>query len=241
MENKICLVIGGTGGIGNAVCKTLAQNGYSVAIGYHQNKIKAPIIKKSCLVDIDVNNEESIHEAIKKIKKDLGDIPLYLVYSPGDKLSYESFTDLNWEKIQEKIDLFARGGWRSLTALLPYMQSAKFGRAVFINSAYTWATPPARLADYVIGKYAQMGLIKSAAVELGQDGITINSVSPGMTQTEFISVVPELFKKMTASQNPMRRLANPDDVANAVLFLLRDESAYLNGVDLPVAGGSVMR
>ena len=83
--------------------------------------------------------------------------------------------------------------------------------------------------------------MKAAAVELGADGITVNSVSPGMTQTEFISMVPEIAKKMAVAQNPSRRLAVPEDVANAILFLLRNESSYLNGVDLPVAGGAVMR
>ncbi len=248
-SKKICLVVGGSGGIGSAVCRLLSDNGFSVAIGYNSSEEKAFNLKKdiektgqpACCVSLDINQDETIPQAVKSIKETLGQSPSYLVYAPGNKLSYRSFFDLEWHQVQSQIDLFARGAWSLLKALIPSMRATKFGRVVLVNSAFSWAVPPASIAHYVIGKYTQQGVMKAAAVELGADGITVNSVSPGMTQTEFISMVPEIAKKMAVAQNPSRRLAVPEDVANAILFLLRNESSYLNGVDLPVAGGAVMR
>lgn len=248
-RNKICLVVGGSGGIGSEVCRLLAENGFSVAISYNLAKEKALNIKnelkkkghQTCCVSLDVNQEKSVSRAVKFIEKSLKGKLLYFVYSPGDELFYKSFFDLNWQQVQKKIDIFARGSWYCMKALLPQMRAEKFGRVVLINSSFSWAVPPVNLAGYVIGKYAQQGVMKAAAVELGPEGITVNSVSPAMTQTDFISIVPEIAKKMAAAQNPLRRLAVPQDVANAVLFFLSSESSYITGVDLPIAGGAVMR
>lgn len=250
MENKkICFVVGGSGGIGSEICLRLAHNGFSVAIGYNSAKEKALKIKaeiektgqEAICVVVDANDEGSVKKAIESTSKIFGENPLYLVYCPGDELVYRSVVNLQWEHIQNKINLFARGLWFCIKTLLPEMRKKNFGRIVIINSSFSWGVPPGNLADYIVGKYSQLGIMKVAAVELGREGVTFNSVSPGMTQTDYISVAPEIIKKMTITQNPMHRLAMPSDVANAVVFLFNNESSYLNGVDIPVAGGGVMR
>ena len=248
-KTNICLVVGGSGGIGSEICRELSRSGFSVAIGYYSDKRTAENLemelKKNgamvCCVNLNVNSEKSVQAAVAEASKSLKGEILYLVYTPGDNLTYRSVIEMNWSQIEDKINLFSRGLWYCLQTMLSKMKENKFGRIVVINTSYSWGVPPTNLADYVIGKYSQVGVMKTAALELGTYGITVNCVSPAMTQTDRLKAVPDLAKKITAAQNPLRRLAVPNDVANTVLFLLGEKSSYLNGVDLPVAGGAVMR
>jgi 3-oxoacyl-[acyl-carrier protein] reductase len=93
---------------------------------------------------------------------------------------------------------------------------------------------------YVIAKQALNGMAKSLAVELATHGITVNLVSPGMTQTELISEIPEKAKLMTAAKAPLKRLAMPDEVASAVVYLASKEAAYITGETIRINGGQIM-
>ena len=89
-------------------------------------------------------------------------------------------------------------------------------------------------------KSALAALTRCAAVELGPKGVRVNTVSPGMTETELIADVPDRLRKVLAMQTPLRRLALPDDVAGVVAALVSPAGAFIHGADIPVAGGSVM-
>jgi 3-oxoacyl-[acyl-carrier protein] reductase len=117
------------------------------------------------------------------------------------------------------------------------MLEAQSGRIVNIGSIYAWNSPPANLTGYVIAKAALKAFTKSLAVELGPKGVRVNMVSPGMTETDLISDVPERLRKVQAMQTPLRRLATPDDVARAVAFLCSDAADFITGADIPVCGG----
>jgi 3-oxoacyl-[acyl-carrier protein] reductase len=83
-------------------------------------------------------------------------------------------------------------------------------------------------------------LTRSLASEFGPKGIRVNMVSPGLTETEFLMAIPERARKLQAMQTPLRRLASPDDVAEAIVFLCSERAQFLTGADIPVCGGSVM-
>ena len=100
----------------------------------------------------------------------------------------------------------------------------------------TTGIPPARMADYVAAKYALYGRSKALAVEWAVDGIRVRTVSPELTRTELTEHYHDRVFKMEATRVPLGRLADPDDVANTVAFLLGDESAFLTGVNVPVSG-----
>ena len=85
-----------------------------------------------------------------------------------------------------------------------------------------------------------IGLSKSLAVDLASHGVTVNMVSPGLTETDFTSHIPERMKKMFAQQTPLRKNTSTEDVANSVIFLASDSASHITGINLPVCGGMIM-
>ena len=122
----------------------------------------------------------------------------------------------------------------------PGMAERKFGRFIFLGTAYTFGMPPGGLAPYVVAKGALWEFVKCAAAELGPAGITSNMVSPGMTVTDLTADVSARAKEVEARKSPMRRLATVEDTAGMVAFLASDAASYLNGVNLPLTGGPVL-
>jgi 3-oxoacyl-[acyl-carrier protein] reductase len=120
------------------------------------------------------------------------------------------------------------------------MKTKKYGKIVNILTAYTNGKPPTGISDYIVGKYSLLGLAKSLAVEVGKDGITVNCISPSMTETPLISHLPEKLKEFSASQVPIGRLAKPSDIASLALFLCSKQSDYISGENIMVSGGSIM-
>ena len=124
--------------------------------------------------------------------------------------------------------------------LIPLMKTKKRGKIVNILTAYANGKPPTGISDYIVGKYSLLGLAKSLAVEVGKDGITVNCISPSMTETSLISHLPEKLKEFSASQVPIGRLAKPSDIASLALFLCSKQSDYISGENIIVSGGSIM-
>jgi 3-oxoacyl-[acyl-carrier protein] reductase len=104
----------------------------------------------------------------------------------------------------------------------------------------TLGVPPKYLSTYTILKYAQLGLVRALAAEYGELGVSVNAVSPSMVETQLLSEVPRQIVEISQSQNPMGRNATADDVAGAIAFLLSESTGFINGVNLPVTGGSVV-
>ena len=120
------------------------------------------------------------------------------------------------------------------------MKSKKVGKIISILTTYVVGSPPSKISDYIVGKYSLLGLTKCFAVELAPFGITVNSISPSMTDTPLIEDLPLKLKQITANQNPMKRLCEPHDVASAVLFFCSKHSNFITGENLIVSGGHTM-
>ena len=122
---------------------------------------------------------------------------------------------------------------------MPSMIERKNGNFIFITTQYT-NSPKSELSYYISSKSALEGLVRSLAVEYGPFSVRFNLVSPGMTQTELISDVPEKTKLLSAMNTPLRKLANAFDVANAICFLASEKSNYITGETIRVNGGQVI-
>ena len=156
------------------------------------------------------------------------------------KLPNIKIDNLEWGDIQKQFDINIKSNFLLLKLFLPIMEKVKYGKIVFLETQAIESTPPLDWLPYVTAKSALYGFGKSLAVELSTKGIRVNFVSPGMTETELIANVPEKVRLVTAAKTPLRRLAKPEDVAQAIAFLASDKSDFMTGETLRVNGGQVM-
>lgn len=246
LKTKVALIVGGTGGIGKASCIQLAQDGFDIAVHYHSNKILAQKIKseiekigrKAIVVDADVKDANQVEEMIKVVIRKLDTITVVANCSMST-LPNIKFNDLEWDKIQEQLDVNIRGAFNITKAVLPIMEKNKYGKIINI-STQAIEKPNSDWLHYITAKSALHGFTKALAFELAPKGIRINLISPGMTDTELISNIPEKVKLVTAAQTPLRRIALPQDIAGAISFLSSDKSDFITGETIRVNGGQFM-
>ena len=243
----VAIIIGSTGGIGTAVSKKLIEKGYDVALFYHSNEVKVDEIieyskkygSKVIKVKTDIKQNGSIEDGIDKVNRFFDRIDVF-VNCATSKIPNIKVLNLELNDIKEQFTMNIESNFFFIKKILPVMQKTKSGRIIFLTTQYTEGTPPSDVMAYVIAKQALNGMAKSLAVELATHGITVNLVSPGMTQTELISEIPEKAKLMTAAKAPLKRLAMPDEVASAVIYLASKEAAYITGETIRINGGQIM-
>jgi 3-oxoacyl-[acyl-carrier protein] reductase len=245
-RKKVALIIGGTGGIGRAACIQLATDGFDIAIHYNRNKKLAEQIKNevtklginAIIVSADINDSNQVSEMIDFILKRFDTISV-VANCATSGLPNIKFKDLEWDNIQEQIDINVKASFNIMKSVTPIMEKNKYGKIINISTQYI-EQPKTELLHYITAKSALHGFTKALAFELAPKGIRINLISPGMTDTELISNVPEKVKLVTAAQTPLRTLANPKDIAGAISFLSSDKSDFITGETIRVNGGQVM-
>ena len=246
-EIGVALVTGGGGGIGAAICRRLAEDGFRVGVNFRSSgQHAAEVVQRirarggfAIAVQGDVRDEGDVTRMIGEIEAGLGQVTL-LVNNASLDVRPRRFADVDWSEMLAHLEVQLRGAYLCSQAVLPGMLLRKTGQIINIGSVYVDGVPPPRLYGYVAAKYALVGLTRSLAVEYGPSGIRVNMVSPGMTDTRLVADVPEKTRLITAMQTPLRRIGRPEDVAAAVAFLARPEAAFLSGEVIRVSGGFVM-
>lgn len=244
---KIALVVGGTGGIGRAVCHQLAKDGCDIVVHYHKNEASAMQIReeveklgrRSITVKADITDDVQVKEMVEKIIRHFGSIT-FLINCTTIKIVNIKMSVLDWEDMQSHMDINIKGSFNLLKNVIPFMEKNKYGKIVNITTQYTESAPPPELLPYITAKSALNGFTKAVAIELAPKGIRVNMVSPGMTRTELITDIPEKVKLMTEARTPLKRLAEAQDIAYAIAFLVSDASDFMTGETLRVNGGQVM-
>lgn len=243
---KVALVIGGSGGIGSAACLQLAKDGFDIAIHYMNNRELAESLKvqvtalgrKALIVSADATNAEHAEEMVKGIVRKFGAITV-LVNCATIKIPAIKFAALEWSDVQNHFDINIRVNFNLLKCVVPIMELQKYGKIIHITSQAI-ETPTPEWLPYITAKAALQGFSKTLAVELAPKGIRVNMISPGMTETDLISDIPEKTRLLAAARTPLRRLARPQDVAAAIGFLASEQSDYLVGETIRINGGQVM-
>ena len=118
------------------------------------------------------------------------------------------------------------------------MAVEKRGRVITILSSVVLGVPPKALTQYTTVKYALLGLMKALANEYATKRITVNCISPSMVETQFLSQINDRFIELTAESHPLKRIATVLDIIPSILMLMADDAAYINGVNIPITGGS---
>jgi 3-oxoacyl-[acyl-carrier protein] reductase len=244
----VALITGGSRGIGAEIATTLAARGTAVAINYRESKIRAEALAQkirdaggaALAVQADVRDKEESLHMIEQVADRCGGLD-WIVNGAIAELPSRPFSELDWTDFEAQLEYQVKGVMNICQAAYPSLKRVGGGAIVNLLSQVVHGQPPARMASYVTAKYALQGLSKALAIEWAEDQIRVNTVSPGLVQTDLTQHIHERIFKMEGNRTPLKRIAQPGDVARAVAFLLSEEAAFLTGVDLSVTGGQVMR
>ena len=190
------------------------------------------------LLQANLGEESSVRELIKTIDSSYG-VPTKIVHLAAPKFQLIKSRELSWETIQAEINVQLRSFFYITNFFIPKMVKQKYGKIVLVLSSVTINVPPKYLAHYTISKYALLGYMKSVVSEVAEKRININAVSPSMIETNFLSNLNPKIIEINADQNPTKRNARVEDIVPLIVFLLSDSAEYINGVNIPVAGGGM--
>ena len=242
---KTAVVTGASRGIGKATAKMLCEKGYAVALIYKNSNEKANEVKTELLTNgfvaecyrADVSDSVQVNAVFETIKNELGTVSV-LVNNAG--ISAQSvFTDITDEMWQEMIGTNLTGVFNCCRAVLPNMIKNHAG--VIINIASMWGEVGASCeVHYSAAKAGVIGLTKALAKEVGVSGIRVNAVSPGVIKTDMLSSFSVSDLEELKNETPLMRLGTPEDIANAVEFLVSDKASFITGQVLSVNGGFVI-
>jgi 3-oxoacyl-[acyl-carrier protein] reductase len=241
LENKNIIVTGASGGIGNAIIKTLNEAGANIlASGTRIEKLEElkDNFKKIKILKFDISQSDKIEEFIENATSELGGSLDGIVNNAGitqDNLAIRMSLD-EWQKV---ININLTSTFLMSKFAIKKMLKNKSGKIVNITSV-VGHTGNLGQANYTASKAGIVAMSKSLAIEYAKKNININCISPGFIQTAMTDKIDDKFKEVIISKIPSARLGKPDDIANAVLFLSSEQSSYINGETIHVNGGMYM-
>jgi 3-oxoacyl-[acyl-carrier protein] reductase len=241
LENKNIIVTGASGGIGNAIIKKLNEAGANIlASGTRIEKLEE--LKKNYekikILKFDISQSDKIEEFIENATNELGGNLDGIINNAGitqDNLAIRMSLE-EWEKV---ININLTSTFLLSKFAIKKMLKNKSGKIVNITSV-VGHTGNLGQANYTASKAGIVAMSKSLAIEYAKKNININCISPGFIKTAMTDKIDEKFKEVIISKIPSARLGEPDDIANAVLFLSSDQSNYINGETIHVNGGMYM-
>lgn len=243
-NNKTALVTGGAKGIGAAICRSFANDGYKIAINYNTSEKEATELKKELseitqaeIFMCDVSDSSQVKRMFSDISKTLGNVDV-LVNNAGiaQQVLFTDITDEMWQKM---IGINLTGAFNCSREALRYMVNEKNG--VIINIASMWGETGASMeVHYSAAKAGLIGLTKALAKEVGLSGVRVNAVSPGVVLTDMMNFFSESDKEILKDETPLNTLGTPEDIAEAVSFLVSDKAKFITGQVLSVNGGFVI-
>ena len=241
LEKKNIIVTGASGGIGNAIIKKLSEEGANIlASGTKIEKLEE--LKKNFeglkILKFDISQSDKIEEFVENATSELGGSLDAIVNNAGitqDNLAIRMSLD-EWQKV---ININLTSTFLMSKFAIKKMLKNKSGKIVNITSV-VGHTGNLGQANYTASKAGIVAMSKSLAIEYAKKNININCISPGFIQTAMTDKIDDKFKEVIISKIPSARLGEPDDIANAVLFLSSDQSNYINGETLHVNGGMYM-
>lgn len=244
LKGKVALVTGGSRGIGRAICLELARNGAAVAINYNSAAGKAEEVKacihemggEGLVIQADVAKKDDARRVVNAVLDEFKRIDI-LVNNAGITRDHtlRKMTDEDWETA---IAVNLNGTYFTTWTALPAMTEQKYGRIINIASIVGEIGAYGQ-ANYAASKGGIIAFTKCIALEYAKDNITANAIAPGYTSTEMVEAMPAEVLEKICSKIPLRRLAKPEEIAKAVVFLARDAD-YITGTTLNVNGGLLM-
>lgn len=231
------LVTGGTRGIGRAVALALRAGGHEVAVVYHGNEDAAEAFRRETGIAAyrwDVGDFDACAAGVARVEADLGPIRV-LVNNAGitRDATLHKMTREQWSEVMRtNLDSL----FNMCHAVVPGMRERRYGRIVNISSINGQRGQVGQ-ANYAASKAAVLGFTRSLALEGAHRGITVNAVAPGYCDTDMVAAVPSDIVRATIASIPVGRLGRPEEIADLVAYLAREDAGFITGATLSINGG----
>ena len=245
LEDRVAVVTGAARGIGKAIAETLARSGADVVVVDIQadlaevtaREIATGTGRRMIALEVDVTDRESVRHMVDHTIEEFGRLDI-LVNNAGitrDNLIMR-MKEEDWDQV---LDINLKGAFNCSQAVVRQMMKQHYGRIVNISSV-SGVSGQAGQTNYSSSKAGLIGFTKALAKEVGSRNITVNAVAPGFIETELTADLPREIRDMSIKLTPVGRFGTPQDIANAVAFLVSDEASFITGVTLHVDGGMLM-
>ncbi|MDO4709948.1 MAG: acetoacetyl-CoA reductase [Pseudomonadota bacterium] len=244
MTSRVALVTGGTGGIGTAIIKQLADMGHKVATNYrNEEKARAWAEKMQAegyditLVKGDVTSEEQAAAMVKEVEAKLG--PVEILINNAGITRDGTFHKMKGSQWRDVIDTNLNSCFNVTRQVIEGMRERKWGRIIQISSINGLKGQYGQ-ANYAAAKAGMHGFTISLARENAKNGITVNTISPGYIATDMVMAVPEEVRAKIVADIPTGRLGTPEEIAYGVGFLADEKAGWITGCNLDINGGHHM-
>jgi 3-oxoacyl-(acyl-carrier-protein) reductase len=245
LQGKICLVTGGSRGIGRATALAMAEAGADVLFSYQHSKEQAQELERlirekgarSHGYQANASSAEDIARMVKEAQQEFG--PINILVNNAGITRDKSFLKMTREMWDEVMRVNLDGLFIVTQAVLPGMLGAGWGRIVNVSSIIG-QTGNFGQVNYAATKAGAIAFAMSLAREVAKKGITVNAVAPGFIQTDMLKGVPETALEQIKAMTPIGRLGKPEEIADAIVFLASPRAAYITGQVLAVNGGMYM-
>jgi len=246
LDGHTVLVTGGSRGIGAACCELLGANGAAVGVNYLGNKEAAEKVAdriraaggRAFAIQADVRDRAQVDVMVAAVREELGTVDI-LVNNANINFPVKPFDQFQWDEMMGKLGGEIGASFNCCQSVIPGMLKKGEGRIINISSGLA-RTPGDGFVAHTTAKSGLDAFTRALAHELGPLGITVNTVAPGLTETDATAWMPKEAKDAAAAHTPLRRIGRSVDVAGAVLFFASDYSGFITGTWLPVDGGSTM-
>lgn len=242
---KKALVLGGSQGIGSAICLEFAKEGADVAFTYHSSEGQAELIgqqiralgRAALPMWADVSNKKEVEQLAATVERAFHGLDI-LVCCAGimPEGAIDVMQEDDWHRV---IETNLSSAFYAIQACCPLLKNSRAGRIILISSQAAF-TGSINHAHYAATKSGLLGLAYSAAKELGPFNITVNVVSPGRISTRMLDYADDKKRTRWLADTPLGRLGTPEEIAKPVVFLASEDSSFITGANLNVTGGMLM-
>ena len=247
IAGKVALVTGAANGMGRATAHLFADEGAQIAVvEIDADGVQNVVTEISAAGGVaqgwklDLRDAAAIRRVIDEVAAHFDGLDILITnagISQHVQIDEEGYEEV-WDRLQ---DVLLRAHTRTIRAALPHLRNSDGGRIVNIASTEGLGATP-HTSPYTAAKHGVIGLTRSMAVELGREGITVNCICPGPIRTAMTAAISEDHKTIFAKRRvPLRRYADPEEVAHGTLSLTLPASRYINGIALPVDGGMTIK